>query len=213
MTAKKQYPGLPCFLMGHSMGSFFARRYITLYGQEPDGVILMGTGWVSEPMATVGWLLSGIISRLMGGRYRSRLLVKLTLGSYDQAFREENRPNAWLSREQSAVEKYNGDPYCNFAFTASAYHDFFTVLRDLAREKQFGRIPKDLPVLFLSGDSDPVGSFGTGVKKAYESIKHLGLQDVNIKLYENDRHELVNETDRQQVYEDILKWLENHIGM
>lgn len=211
VAAKKRYPGLPCFLMGHSMGSFFTRRYMTLYGRELDGVILMGTGWVSEAMAFVGWALSGIISRLMGGRYRSRLLVKLTLGAYEQAFRDEGRRNAWLSKERETVEAYNGDPFCNFAFTASAYHDFFTVLRDLAREKQFGRIPKDLPVFFLSGDCDPVGAFGTGVRKAYESIRHLGIQDVSLKLYENDRHELVNETDRGQVYEDIRQWLEGHI--
>lgn len=211
VTAKKCYPDLPCFLMGHSMGSFFTRRYITLYGQELDGVILMGTGWVSETMATVGWVLSGVISRLMGGRYRSRLLVKLTLGAYEQTFRDEGMRNAWLSREREAVEAYNKDPFCNFAFTVSAYHDFFTVLRDLAREKQFGRIPKDLPVFFLSGDKDPVGSFGVGVEKAYESIRHLGVQDVTLKLYENDRHELVNETDRAQVYEDIRQWLEDHM--
>lgn len=151
VAAKKRYPGLPCFLMGHSMGSFFTRRYMTLYGRELDGVILMGTGWVSEAMAFVGWALSGIISRLMGGRYRSRLLVKLTLGAYEQAFRDEGRRNAWLSKERETVEAYNGDPFCNFAFTASAYHDFFTVLRDLAREKQFGRIPRSSRVLSVRG--------------------------------------------------------------
>lgn len=211
VAVKKFYPGLPCFLMGHSMGSYFTRRYITLYGQEIDGVILMGTGWVSEIMATAGWALSGVISRLMGGRYRSSLLLRLTLGTYEQAFKSEGRRNAWLSKDHKIVEAYNGDPFCNFTFTASAYHDFFTVLRDLAREKQFGRIPKDLPVFFLSGDKDPVGSFGTGVEKAYESIRHLGVQDVSLKLYENDRHELVNESDRAQVYEDIRQWLEDHM--
>lgn len=212
VVAKKFYPGLPCFLMGHSMGSFFARRYMTLYGQEPDGVILMGTGWVPGALAAMGWGLSGLICRLAGGRYHSRILVKLTLGSYDRAFREEKLRNAWLSREREAVEIYNREPFCNFTFTASAYHDVFTVLRDLAAEKQFGRIPRDLPVFFLSGDSDPVGAFGTGVTKAYESMKRLGIQDVTLKLYENDRHELVNETDREQVYEDIRQWLEDHMG-
>lgn len=213
ITAKRLYPGLPCFLMGHSMGSYFARRYITIYGQERDGAIFMGTGWVPELLATVGQLLSALICRLKGGHYRSHLLVYLTLEGYNRAFRKEGLRNAWLSRERVSVEAYNEDPLCNFWFTASAYRDFFTILRDLAREKQFGRIPKDLPVLFLSGDQDPVGDFGTGTKKAYESIRHLGLSDVNIKLYADDRHELVNETDREQVYEDIRQWLNAHIDI
>ena len=211
VAAKRMYPGLPCFLMGHSMGSFYARRYMTIYGGEVDGVILMGTGWVPLTLANLGWVLSGAVCILRGKRYRSRLLVELTLGSYNRAFRKEGLPNAWLSRERKSVERYNQDPLCNFWFTASAYHCFFAVLRDLAHEKQFGRIPKGLPVLFLSGDQDPVGGFGDGVEKAYQSMKHLGIQDIHMKLYPDDRHELVNEMDRYQVYQDILQWLNMHI--
>lgn len=205
----RQYPKCRLFLLGHSMGSFFSRRYLTCYGDRLSGAILMGTGHYTLAEAEAGKLLSGALMVARGGFYRSRLLEKLTIGGYSKYFASE-ACKSWLTRDAEQAARYEADPFCSFTFTASAYYQLFSLLADLAKHKDFAKIPKRLPIVLLSGENDPVGKFGKGVKQVYRDLKKQGIRDVRMKLYPQARHELLNETNRKEVYADILGWILRH---
>ena len=113
----------------------------------------------------------------------------------------------WLSRDEKVVDQYLADPYCDFTFTASAFEDLFTLLLQCSDPEWFSTYPKTLPTLLISGDMDPVGDYGKGVSYVYKTLISAGVRDVRMKLYEGARHELLNEINRQEVYEDILQWI------
>ncbi|MEG2350665.1 MAG: alpha/beta fold hydrolase, partial [Hungatella sp.] len=167
----RQYPHIPHLIMGHSMGSFFLRRYLTLYGDQVDGAILMGTGNQPLLVLAAGKLLAGFIGFIRGSRYRSRLMQELVLGTYNRAFRPNRTTNDWLSGDPEMVDRFLEDPYCGVPFSCAAYYDFFNLLLDLKLQRQFDRIPKALPLLLTSGEEDPVGGFGKGVIKVYEQFQ------------------------------------------
>lgn len=209
--AGSRYPGLPLFVLGHSMGSFLLRRYLTVYGGEVDGAIIMGTGY--EPLWAVrlGKVLAKTLKVLRGGHYRSKLVNGLALGSYVAKFGGRRRPGSWLSKNEENVKAYKEDPHCRFVFTVSAYYDFFCVLEDLARGKNFDRIPKNLSLFLVSGMDDALGGFTKNVLHVYNEYRELGIEDVDVQFYKDDRHEILNELDRELVYEDIRAWLEGHM--
>lgn len=207
---EKWYPGVPNLLMGHSMGSFMVRRYLTRYGAETDGVILMGTGNQSEFLLLLGMAVVRLTGLLHGGWYRSPLLHKLVLGNYNRKIRKAETDSDWLSRDRERVRQFEDDPYCHFRFTCSAYEDFFQVMLDLKHRKWLRKMPKDLPIFLVSGKEDPVGSYGRGVGSLYRLYRRLGMEDVELKLYDGCRHELVNEIGREQVFEDLSSWCLKH---
>ena len=206
---QEENPSTPYFMLGHSMGSFFSRRYLTRFGDRLSGAILMGTGHYTLAEAEVGKLLSGALMVARGGFYRSCLLEKLTIGGYSKYFASE-ACKSWLTRDAEQAARYEADPFCSFTFTASAYYQLFSLLADLAKHKDFAKIPKRLPIVLLSGENDPVGKFGKGVKQVYRDLKKQGIRDVRMKLYPQARHELLNETNREEVYADILSWILRH---
>ncbi len=202
---KIKYPDLPILLFGHSMGSFIARNYVTKYGKELSAVIFCGTSG-PNPRARAGKKLAALECRRHGEQYRSSWLQHLAFHAY-------NRRNArrtkfdWLSRDEKVVDQYLADPYCDFTFTASAFEDLFTLLLQCSDPEWFSTYPKTLPTLLISGDMDPVGDYGKGVSYVYKTLISAGVRDVRMKLYEGARHELLNEINRQEVYEDILQWI------
>lgn len=209
--AKRQYPGMPRFLLGHSMGSFFGRRFITLYGDLLNGAIFMGTG--SQPtlvLKAAQYLVKRAVAR-DGREACDEKLHRMVLGSYNKRFEKGRTEHQWLSRDEEENRRYEADPYCQFHFSNGAYEDFFQVMIDVKKEMQFDRIPKDLPVLFLSGAKDPVGEEGKGVKRAYTSLCRNGLTEVEMKLYPEARHELLKELNRDEVYRDIAEWVSRHL--
>lgn len=210
IEAKKRFPGKKVFLLGHSMGSFMARRYLAVYGRELDGAIIMGTGDIPGAVAGVGRFSAKTSIRFRGDHYRSKFLTGLTLGSNNKPFAPNRTAVDWLSRNNDNVDRYEADPLCGFAFTSRAYLDFFTVLKKLANKEGFDTIPRSLPILITSGELDPVGG-----KKACENVKKLydglGFTDVTLKLYPEDRHEILNEVDRDTVFADLKGWLESKI--
>lgn len=161
-AGKERWPGVPLVIMGHSMGSFFTRKYLTRYSRKVDGAIIMGTGFMGLPLVAFGKLIAGLICRVKGSRYRSRLLYRLTLGGNNKRIKELRTENDWLSNNTESVDAYNQDPFCTFIFTAGAYRDFFAVLTELAAKKNFGRMNRELPVFFVAGEEDPVGNYGKG---------------------------------------------------
>lgn len=208
---RKKYSQLPYIMMGHSMGSFFLRRYLTVYGDQVDGAILMGTGNQSYPVILAGSCLAGFIGRIKGKQYQSKLMRELVLGTYNMAFRPNRTSSDWLSRDTDMVDRYLKDPLCTFLFTCSAYEDFFHVLSELKKKKYLVKIPKNLPIFLISGEMDPVGNFGKGVRQVYREFRDLGIHDVTLRLYPEARHEILNESNRQEVYGDIWHWLEKHM--
>lgn len=211
LITTEKYPGIPYFFLGHSMGSFLLRQYLTMYGRGLAGAIVMGTGEQPAPVLNAGKMLCRAIALVKGWHHRSGLVNGIAFGSYNKAFEPARTPCDWLSRDENNVDAYMKDPWCTYMFTVNGYYQMFSGIQKCQNPKNIDRIPKDLPVLFVSGAEDPVGESGKGVKKAYDSYVKAGILDVGIKLYEKDRHEILNEIDRQEVYRDLLDWLEANI--
>ena len=207
----KKYPGLPYFIMGHSMGSFLVRQYLTLYGQGLAVAIIMGTGYQPLPVILAGQLLCKILAAFKGWRHRSRLVDGLCLGIYRSHFKSGGGVGDWTTSDREMWEKYTKDPLCNFRFTLAGYYQMLEGMKSLVKAGSVKRIPKELPVFFVAGEDDPVGAFGKGVRKIYAKYKASGLEKTDLKLYRDDRHEILNETDRDKVYEDLYLWLRENL--
>lgn len=208
MTTEK-YPDVPYYMLGHSMGSFLLRQYLTMYGKGLSGAIIMGTGYQGSAVLNMGQLVCRVIAAFKGWRYRSRFVDKLSFGSYNKRFEPGETSKDWITSDKDHRQKYANDPLCSFMFTLGGYYQMFEGMKVLTRKESMERIPKDLPVLFVAGADDPVGAFGKGVEKVYKKYKTAGMQQVSMHLYEGDRHEILNETDREQVYEDLYQWIES----
>ena len=209
--ALPELEGLPWFLLGHSMGSFYARQYLCEYGGELQGAILMGTGWQPRAAARAGRTLCHLLAAFHGWRYRSKLVDSMAFGSYNRSFRPARTSKDWLNRDEKEVDRYLSEERCSFRFTLNGYDSLFTALERLCDKELLARAPKDLPVLFLSGDDDPVGDRGRGVQKAAQSLRDAGMRRVEVKLYPGARHELLVELNRQEVFADIGGFIQNHI--
>ena len=207
---QKKYPDLPYFMCGHSMGSYLLRQYICSYSKGLAGIIILGTGYMSpcETLMSLGFL--NFLACFKGMRHRSKLTKKISfeLGPYKK-YDHENKDinNSWISRDPEIVKQYYADKKCQFDFTINGFFGLVTAIRYSCNPSNVAKINKDIPILFVSGDKDPVGNNGEGVKKAYEIMKLIGSLDVTLKLYEGSRHEVLNELNRDEVYEYILNWV------
>ena len=207
---QKKYPDLPYFICGHSMGSYLLRQYICIYSKGLAGIIILGTGYMSpcETLMSLGFL--NFLACFKGMRHRSKLTKKISfeLGPYKN-YDHENKDinNSWISRDPEIVKQYYADKKCQFDFTINGFFGLVTAIRYSCNPSNVAKINKDIPILFVSGDKDPVGNNGEGVKKAYEIMKLIGSVDVTLKLYEGSRHEVLNELNRDEVYEYILNWV------
>ena len=214
VLTQKQAPGLPYLMLGHSMGSYLLRKYLPFHGQGLAGAVVMGTGDVPEALAGFGSGLAGAIGKIRGWHHRSALLAKLAMGG--GAYKKfdstgEHPENSWLTRDTEIVRRYYADPRCTFRFTASGYKALMEAVAFDAKADNIARIPHDLPILLVSGDQDPVGDLGEGVKRVYEKMRAAGLKDVTLKLWPDCRHEVLNELNRTEVYDDILAWMDAHV--
>ena len=206
-TIRARYPDVPFFLLGHSMGSFLARRYMMTYGSQLDGIIIMGTG--SQPPQTLkaAQALAKTIGLARGDKHRSKTMLKLAFGAYNKRIKPERTPYDWLSVNKENVDAYIEDPLCGFPFTINGYKTLFDVIAFIQEEANIRKIPKKLPMLFVSGEEDPVGSYGADVKAVAEQYRKAGADQVEVKLYHGDRHEILNEDDYAAVHEDIYAFV------
>ena len=204
---QERYPERPYFLLGHSMGSFLTRQYLCLYGSYLDGAVICGTGWHSGLEAGLGMFLCRAIASVKGWNHRSRLMTRMVVGNFNRKFQPSRTPDDWISRDEAEVDKYRGDTRTRFVFTLNAYYNLFVSLKYISDPANLRKMPKQLPVFFISGERDPVGNFGLGVKKAAVSFRSAGMRRVECRLYPNDRHEILNELDRQMVYQDVWDWM------
>ncbi|MBE5851851.1 MAG: alpha/beta hydrolase [Lachnospiraceae bacterium] len=205
---QKQYQGLPYYMLGHSMGSFMLRKYITIHADEAlTGVVIVGTG--DEKAAGAALVLTKLLKKWKGEMYRSPFIKQLTYTKAYQEFDLTNQDvgNNWLSKNEENVKEYWLRKECMFTFTLNAYQGLFEAVQYSGKEANVAKTPKQLRLLIISGDRDPVGNMGQGVRNVYERFLKAGMKDVTMKLYKDDRHEILNELDREIVYQDILDWL------
>jgi alpha-beta hydrolase superfamily lysophospholipase len=210
---KSEYPDKPYFILGHSMGPFLARQFITLYGDEIDGVVISGTGQQPLGLIKFGIFITKFIALFRGWNYRSKFVNFLSLGSNNNKFKPARTEFDWLTRDNCIVDNYISDFRINFIFTLNGFYNMFNGMLRMNDPKMLDNIPKDLPIIFVSGDKDPVGQFGKDVTKAFNIYKSLNLSNVTMKLYEDDRHEILNELDREQIYEELLIWFTENIDI
>lgn len=205
-TAEK-YATLPHFILGHSMGSFLTRTYITKYAEGLSGAIISGTGANPEIALTVGRVVAGIVAKKGGSHAKSETIRKMCFGSYNKRIESPKNENEWLSRDIAVSEKYCNDELCGFLPCATTYREMFRGISYIQKKDNIAKVPKSLPMLFVSGSEDPVGSYGKGVQQAVAGYKNVGIKDIAVKLYDGGRHEMLNETNREEVYADILAWI------
>ena len=203
VQTEKKYPNFPYFMLGHSMGSFLLRQYLGFYSGGLAGAIIMGTGEQPDLVLGAGKLVCKMIAAFKGWNHRSSFVNSLAVGGY-----EKKMGKAWLSKNVENVEKYAKDPLSGFVFTVNAYYHMFDGMSKMNKQEKEEKTGKSLPIFFVAGSEDPVGNCGKGVQNIYNKYKKSGYQDVELKLYEGDRHEILKEDDRDVVYQDILNWIE-----
>lgn len=205
---KADFPGKKVVLLGHSFGSFIAQYFIENYAADIDGCVLCGTAGPRIPLVTAGGALAGAIAMFRGNAHHSRLLQKMAFGSYNERIPDAKTGDDWLTRDAEAVARYREDDWCGFNPTASFYRDMMRGLRVIHADKNMRRIPSTLPVLIIYGGGDPVGGYGKTVEKLCAIYRKNGMTRVAVKEYPGARHELFNETNRKEVEDDLIAWLE-----
>lgn len=203
---QEEYPQLPYFMLGHSMGSFLLRKYLSKYGKGLSGAIIMGTGTQANGTVKMGKAVCKIVALFRGWNYRSKFVDKQVFAGNNKKFAEEDS-GSWLTKDKEIADAYAKDPRCSFQFTLNGFYNLFDTIHYINKPEHIDAIPKNLPLFFVSGEDDPVGNYGAGVKMAYETYRQAGITDAAMKLYPSDRHEILNELDREMVYEDIYGWM------
>ena len=202
----EKYEGKPLILLGHSMGSFLCRIYLTKYAENLAGAIVMGTAGAGAPTGA-GIALANMIATFRGDRHRSKLLRSIQQAGYLKRCGKNADRCDWLTRDHSIVEKYNNDKFCNYIFTVSGYRDLFRMLAEVTDETWAPKVPTDLPILLISGEDDPVGGYGKGVMNVAGALTHAGAQRLTTVLIPDARHEVLNETDCEETFALIDKWI------
>jgi len=205
------YPGVPYILMGHSMGSFIARNYICRYGTGITAAVIMGTGMQPKFLIGISKVIVGIQKLFCGDKHISKFINALAFGSYNKRISNPRTPFDWLSANIENVDKYIADPLCGRVFTVNGFKTLFELIGRLLDKKNVAGVPADLPILMVAGAEDPVGNYGKGVQQAKASLEAAGVKDITLKLYEGDRHEILNEDDRDTVKEDIYNWIQKKL--
>lgn len=203
---QEKYPNVPCFMLGHSMGSFLLRQYLGVYGKGLSGAIIMGTGEQPDAILSGGKLVCKMIATFKGWEYRSDFVNSLVIGGF-----EKEMGKGWLSRNEENVKNYAADPLSGFVFTLNAFYNMFDGMSKMNTQEKSGNFPKELPMFFVAGSEDPVGNHGKGVETVYRRYLEKGAKNAQIKLYKDDRHEILNELDRRGVYEDLHNWIKVNI--
>lgn len=203
----EEFPDVPYIFFGHSMGSFLTRTYIIQNPDKYDAAIISGTGHQAKALVYSGIALGNAVVKLHGARADGKMLNDIAFGTYNNRIDFPMTDFDWLSRDYENVKKYIADPMCGFVCKASLYRDMLMGVKFVTDQKNIDKMSKKQPVYFMSGDCDPVGDYGKGVDRAYKAFCRAGLHDVTRRLYPGGRHEMLNETNKDEVYQDILNWL------
>lgn len=206
---RDRFGNIAYYLMGHSMGSFIARQFCVEFADRIrlNGAIFSGTGYMNPVALTIAIRAADFFIVAHGKGKESPFFDKFTFGSYNKPFASENSSSSWLSRDRVKIEEYQNDTLNRFNFTHAGYRDLFYVYRSVSVKGWAEKMNKDMPVYFFSGDRDPVGKFGRGVVQVCTKLHKMGHEKVTLKLYKDGRHEMLNEINRREVYEDVYNWI------
>lgn len=204
---QSEYPSLPIFIFGHSMGSLITRNYITKYGSGINGTVISGTLMMNKGLLVGMGFICKILQLVFGPKHPSPFLDKAAFGTYCNKIDSPRTPFDWLTRDVAIVNKYIADPDCGFVFTINGFYTLKELMIRLHKEKLLNQIPKDLPVLFVYGGQDPCGEYGEAVRRVYKQYVDLGIKDVTEKEYQDDRHEILNELDKADVMTYVYDWI------
>lgn len=210
LSIQAKYSDLPTFLMGHSMGSFLVRRYIQKYGDSVNGAIIMGSSAKPGPELQIGKLIARIQMRKKPTS-PSNILDKMAFGNYNKTIKNSKTEFDWLSRDETEVQKYINDPHCGFVCSSGFFYDLFTGLEKIHKPQEVANIPKNLPILVISGAADPVGKNGRGVRKIVQQLQKNGVKNIKTILYSDARHEILHEINKTEVMEDLSLWLQERL--
>ena len=210
LRMQAQNPGVPYFMLGHSMGSFMLRKYLALNGRGLAGAIIMGTGFTPEATTKAGLGLISLLEKLRGERYQSAAIANLAFGKdykpYDMTGNEPER--SWLSHNIENVKAYYADPLCAFPFTLNGYRGLMEAVLFTCKQENGNAVPVEVPLLIVSGELDPVGGAGAGVRQVHAMFEKAGTKDLTLKLYPDMLHEILNEPDHDVVFADLADWME-----
>jgi alpha-beta hydrolase superfamily lysophospholipase len=208
----RRHPGIPIIVLGHSMGSFVLQQLLFEHPGDMVAAALSASNGKPPPIAKLGKLVARIERARVGRRKPSPIMQKLTFDEYNKAFAPTRTEFDWLSRDPEEVDKYVGDPLCGFAVSTQVWIDMLSGLDRIAKPSNVAKVPKGMPLYLFAGDRDPVGDFGKGMRRLYDAYKRAAIFDVRLKLYPNGRHEMLNETNRDEVMSDFIAWCDEVIA-
>lgn len=201
---KTTYPNLPIVMLGHSMGSFMERHYIIKYGENLKAAVICGTAYQPQMLLKFSKMIAKYHQKKLGPKEKDQMVYNLSYARFNKRFNKEGATGVeWISTDKKVQKKFKDDPLTGQVFSTSAFKDMFTGLMFIHKTKNIKKGPKDLPIFFISGEDDPVGNFGKGVKKVYKKFKKHHT-NVSLKLYPHARHEILNEPIKDEVFQDIL---------
>lgn len=207
---KNEYPDLPFFMLGHGMGSLIARKYTAKYGYLLDGVIYTGTSGENSAIG-FGIQLANTLIKQNGPMYRSELLDTIAFGGYNRKTKKRTECD-WVSRDEDEVDKFVADEYCGYTYTVSGMKALFNTVKQVSSRRWYNSVPLSMPIYLLSGSMDPVGDYGKGVNEVYKKLKKSNHTNVSLKIYEDARHEILNEINKAEVFDDIIAWLNERVA-
>ncbi|MFT5599959.1 MAG: alpha-beta hydrolase superfamily lysophospholipase [Flavobacteriales bacterium] len=203
---------LPTVIFGHSMGSFLARTLIKDFPETGDAYVFSATAGHPGLLGSIGKVVANINASLMGKKNRTKMMTKLAFGDFNKKYDPKRTEKDWLSKDESIVDKYINDPYCMQIFTSQFYTDLLNGVLKINSLAYFDTQAKHKPIYLFAGDMDPVGDYGKGPAEVYNKYKEAGIEDIQLKMYETGRHEMLNETNKEEVYNDVLTWLNKRIN-
>lgn len=207
---QEHYPGIPIFIMGHSMGSFVLRNYLKKYSHHVAGSILMGTSARREEASIVHTITKGL--NKLSPKITNPAIDKLLFGSFNQGIKNPKSNFSWLSKNQENVVRYEEDTNCGFIFTNNGFFTLISLMDRATQKNWYQTIRRDLPVLIISGEKDPVGSYGKGPRKTALELTDHGFSDITLQLYYDLRHEILNEVEYKEIVLDIYDWMTHHLS-
>ena len=211
LIIKNQNPDKKIILFGHSMGSLLSREYVTRYGEDLEALILSGTASYMKGLGTLGLFSANMIQVFKGRNKRNKFLKSISFSEFNKNFKPNRTAFDWISTDENQVDLFESDPFRTKDFSLSIFQDIIKGSKKINTKDTFLNTPKNLSIYVFSGDKDPVGEMGNGVKKIMKQYVKVGIKDITLKLYEGGRHEMLNETNKEQVESDVIAWLNSRI--
>jgi alpha-beta hydrolase superfamily lysophospholipase len=207
-----RHPNLPVFLLGHSMGSYIARAVAIRHGARYRGLLLSGTSYDPPGLVKLLRVVASLEGLRLGKTGKSALLRKLTFEAFNKTIADPRTTCDWLSRDKAEVDKYIADPFCGFACTNQLWWDLSGGLLEIGSVANIAKMPKDLPIYVLAGEHDPINNKLSGIKRLRKALEKAGMKSVTVRVYQEARHELFNETNREEVTHDLVEWLDRQLA-